>query len=82
MNRKLNTMQASLLILLVLAGCAGSQSPGSRSASIRMQGPNCRMACLAQVHPGEVLIDCTPPLDFEPKRRDPGMTACFFGPAK
>ncbi len=73
-------MRTLLLVVAVLCGCAGTTRPATRSASMRMQGPNCRMACLAQAHPGEVLIDCTPPLDFDPGRRDPSMTVCFYGP--
>lgn len=66
---------------LLVAACGGSTRQVTRSITIRMQGPNCKMACLAQLHPGEVLTDCSPPLDFEPSRRDPSMTVCFFGPA-
>jgi len=49
-----------------------------------MIGPDCRMTCSAQLHPGEVVTDCTPPLDFDPGKRDPSMTVCFYGlaPAK
>jgi hypothetical protein len=78
-------MRTSALALgLVLIGCSGSTGTSggaTRSMTIRMQGPSCKMACSAQLHPGEVVTDCTPPLDFEPTKRDPSMTVCFFGPA-
>lgn len=69
------------LVALILCAACGGAGTGARSVTIRMQGPDCRMACSAQLHPGEVLTDCTPPLDFEPTRRDPSSTTCFFGPA-
>ncbi|MBM4357446.1 MAG: hypothetical protein FJ096_04975 [Deltaproteobacteria bacterium] len=74
-------MRLILVGLVLTLGCGGSSQVVGRSMTIRMQGPDCRMACAAQVHPGEVLSDCTPPLDFEPTKRDPSMTVCFFAPA-
>lgn len=72
----------ALAMALFLFGCGGSSAgSATRSMTIRMQGPSCKMACSAQLHPGEVVTDCTLPLDFEPSRRDPSMTVCFFGPA-
>jgi hypothetical protein len=74
-------MRDAILGTLLLLGCGSSNAGVTRSTTIRMQGPSCRMACEAQLHPGEVLTDCTPPLDFEPTKRDPSTTVCFFGPA-
>ena len=69
---------------LLIVGCAGTQQAGTRSQTLRMIGPDCRMTCSAQLHPGEVVTDCTPPLDFDPGKRDSSMTVCFYvlAPAK
>ncbi len=70
------------LLVVCLAGCAGGGVPHGRSASAVVSGPDCRAACMAQLHGGEVVADCTPPIEFDPHRRDPWTTVCFFDPKK
>ncbi len=72
-------MRLEVVLLLSLAACAGPQNGGhARSASMVVNGPDCRAACQAQLHGAEVLADCTPPMDNDPRKRDPWTTVCFF----
>ncbi len=69
---------AVALVAALVAACAGSGKKHARSASVMVTGADCRAACLAQLQGAEVVADCTPPMDMDPRQRDPWTTVCFF----
>ncbi len=76
-------MRHSLVVLFALAGCTGPGTNGhARSAAMQVNGPDCRSACQTKLQGGEVLADCTPAVENDPRRRDPWTTVCFYDATK